>query len=254
MARPKSYSGVLAEPIVFSSNEPNSAHNVLELMQRHIALLAHYGIDLRRPGAMLKLAEAMADRHERDPTRRSAPPRLSAVFDKYGIDPESGSGHLDLVLALARKHVPGFGRKPDAAAGRWTTQQMATLIDCVLLVCAQLEEDRRRVSDHAITDILLDERKLKKAIGKAWANELSRILQKKRDSDGHKGLLLSKSTLRCCLRDMRGAPRAFLSGTATPFQQRYLRAASIYRETAMEYEAKSATGQKSTSKQRSIRA
>ena len=174
MARPKSYSGVLAEPIVFSSNEPppdkpprelvamgfppdqwpaavagveairrrKSAQNILDLTRRQIALFAHYKIDLKCPGAMLKLAEALADRHERDPARRSAPPpRLSAVFERYGIDPETEGSHLALVLALACKHVPGFGRKPDASASRWTAHEVVMLIECVAEVCAELEKN-----------------------------------------------------------------------------------------------------------------
>ena len=63
-----------------------------------------------------------------------------------------------------------------------------------------------------------------------------------------KGPLLGKSTLRSCLRKMRDARRAFLSGAATPFQRTYLRAASIYREVAIEYEAECAAGQYSARK------
>jgi hypothetical protein len=68
-------------------------------MCRHVALFKHYGIEPKRPGALLKLAEALADRHERDRVRRAPPLRLSAVFDKRGIDPETEGAHLALVIA-----------------------------------------------------------------------------------------------------------------------------------------------------------
>jgi hypothetical protein len=122
------------------------------------------------------------------------------------------------------------------------------LMDSIGQVLAQLEKNKKQLSDHAVAEILLDERARRKVLGKAGSDELSRLLQKVRNSESEKGPLLGKTALRNYLRKMRGARRAFLSGAATPFQRTCLEADSLYREIALEYEAECAAGQIEASK------
>jgi hypothetical protein len=183
----------------------------------------HFGIDISRPGWERDLVASLGKRHERALLFKGKGVAVSALFEKYNIDPGQERADLDLSFHIASTYVPGFQlAEPCRPEGRFTTRDFVGLAMAVDAVREHLRQREPTTSDRAVAAVLQDPKRLRTIIPQRAADQITRILGTSgNDRRGH-AAPLSDTALRGYLRQMREARVAYREGRASMFQRQYV--------------------------------
>lgn len=193
------------------------------------ALADHFKIHRTVPGWEFDLCLELARKHHPE-CLKSGLPRLSMVFDTYGIAPVVEGSIFRLIAAISARHVPAF-------RGRGTRRQPRHEADhielddreCWVLLIADLKLARAIKHARERRKLLLDQRqqaKLFKVLGKPLGAEVQKVLgvvgQRQRPSD---------TRLRNYLTKAKGAREAFVRGESTRDQDQVVRVLDLIHGT-----------------------
>jgi hypothetical protein len=146
-------------------NAETESRGLTELLSKLSLLCEHFGIDISRPGWERDLAASLGKRHEHALLFKGKRVAVSALFEKYNIDPGRERADLDLVLQLASAHVPAFRlADPRRAEGRFTTRDFVGFMMAVAAVQEHLRQRGAKVSDRTVAAVLQNPKRLRTVI------------------------------------------------------------------------------------------
>jgi hypothetical protein len=204
-------------------NAQTVGRGLTELLKKLIALADHFGIDISRPGWERDLVASLGKRHERALLFKGNGVAVSALFEKYNIDPGRERADLDLVLQLASAHVPAFRfAEPRRLKGRFSTLDFVGFVMAVAAVQEHLRQRGAKVSDRAVAAVLQNPKRLRTIISQRDADHVTRLLRTTgNDRRGHDAPL-SDRAVRDYLRQITEARTAHREGRASTFQRQYI--------------------------------
>lgn len=163
--------------------------------ERISALVAHFGLDMRRPGWDRDLALSLAIRHEREALGERGT-FISAVFRKYDLDPTTDDD-FSLALQIAFKHVPGFSlRPPDEVSCRLTVLEFVRFFIAVAAIREHAKASGTSFSDRQVAEILLNKNKLSQVLPPIATDKLCEIISGKGNRKRLRKERLSGRTIR----------------------------------------------------------